>query len=365
MEAETARSSFTVAANNGASSRTGVINIGGQMFSVTQPGAGCNLTISPSSGALPARGGSGTFNIVGNAGCPWQPQSSDAWLRVTFSSVSGSGVVNYSADPNDSPAPRSAAISVSNQTVQVTQAGAVITLSAAGVANAATFAAGPVAPGEIITVFGTGFGPLQLVTAQVTADGTAITTLLSDTSVLFDGVPAPMLYTGDGQLSCIVPYSVSGKSATTLQVQYKGLLSASVTLPVAASSPGIFTLNQKGTGQGALLNQDLKPNTTANPTAKNSIVVLYATGGGVLNPTVADGKFVPGTQPLPRVTLPISVKIGGIDAPVTYAGGAPGLVNGAIQINARVAANVASGAVPVTVTIGAATSQSGVTLSVR
>jgi uncharacterized protein (TIGR03437 family) len=357
--------SFTVTANNGASSRTGVVNIGGQMFTVTQPGAGCNLTISPSSGALPARGGSGTFNVSGNAGCPWQPQSSDSWLVVNFSSVSGSGVVNYSAVPNVGSAPRSAAISVSSQTVQVTQAGAVITLSTAGVANAATFAAGPVAPGEIITVFGSGFGPPQLVTAQLTADGTAITTLLSGTNVLFDGVPAPMLYTGDGQLSCIVPFSVSGKSSTTLQVQYYGLLSPPVTLPVASSSPGIFTVNQKGTGQGALLNQDLKPNTTANPAAKNSIVVLYATGGGVTNPAVADGKLVPGTPPLPRLTLPVSVKIGGIDAPVTYSGSAPGLVNGAVQINARVPANVASGAVPVVVTIGAATSQSGVTLSVR
>jgi uncharacterized protein (TIGR03437 family) len=85
----------------------------------------------------------------------------------------------------------------------------------------------------------------------------------------------------------------------------------------------------------------------------------------VTNPAVADGKLVPGTPPLPRLTLPVSVKIGGIDAPVTYSGSAPGLVNGAVQINARVPANVAPGAVPVVVTIGGATSQSGVTLSVR
>ncbi len=355
---------FTVTANGGAASRIGTINIGGQLFTVTQPGAGCSLTLSPASGALPARGGSGSFNVTGNAGCPWQPRSSDSWLTVTFSSVSGSGVVSYSAGPNDSPAPRSAAITVSNQIAQVTQAGAVISLSAAGVVNAATFAAGPVSPGEIVTIYGSGFGPLQLVTAQLTADGSAVTTLLSDTQVLFDGVAAPMIYTGDGQLSCIVPFSVSGKTSTTLQIGYKGLLSPPVTLQVASASPGIFTLNQQGTGQGAILNQDLKANTTANPTAKNSIVVIYATGGGIMSPALADGKLVSSAQ-LPRVTLPVSVKIGGIDAPVTYAGGAPGLVNGALQINARVPANAPSGAIPVTVTIGSTISQSGVTLSVR
>jgi uncharacterized protein (TIGR03437 family) len=62
-----------------------------------------------------------------------------------------------------------------------------VQITAAGIVNAASFRAGPVAPGEIITIFGTGFGP-------------------ADTRVLFDGTPARMIYTVENQLSVIVPY---------------------------------------------------------------------------------------------------------------------------------------------------------------
>jgi uncharacterized protein (TIGR03437 family) len=92
--------------------------------------------------------------------------------------------------------------------------------------------------------------------------------------------------------------------------------------------------------------------------------VIFATGEGATSPVGVDGKLA--AVPLPKPVLPVSVKIDGIDAEVAYAGGAPGLVAGVIQINARVPATVAAGnAVPIVIKIGTAESQAGVTLAIR
>jgi uncharacterized protein (TIGR03437 family) len=69
---------------------------------------------------------------------------------------------------------------------------------------------------------------------------------------------------------------------------------------------------------------------------------------------------------LPKPNLPVSVKIGGLDAEVLYAGGAPGSVAGLLQVNVRVPPGVVSGnAVPVVLTVGGVSSQPGVTMAVR
>jgi uncharacterized protein (TIGR03437 family) len=112
------------------------------------------------------------------------------------------------------------------------------------------------------------------------------------------------------------------------------------------------------------LNQDSSVNTAAAPAEKNAFVVIFATGEGLTNPAGSDGKLA--VVPLAKPVLPVTVKIGGIDAEVSYAGGAPGLVAGVIQVNARIPAQAPSGdAVPVTIKIGSAESQAGVTLAIR
>jgi uncharacterized protein (TIGR03437 family) len=78
-----------------------------------------------------------------------------------------------------------------------------------------------------------------------------------------------------------------------------------------------------------------------------------------------DGKRADDTFPKPL--LPVSVTIGGVDAPeILYAGAAPGLVAGAMQINVRVPANAPVGdAVRVRLKIGSNTSPEGVTVAVK
>jgi uncharacterized protein (TIGR03437 family) len=246
----------------------------------------------------------------------------------------------------------------------VTQAGAVVKFAAAGVLNAASFAAGPIAPGEIITIFGSGFGPASAAELQLSEDKKSITTITGGTRVLFDDVPAAMVYSVDGQLSAIVPYDVAGKTSTQVRVEYLGVLSDIVELPVATAAPALFTVNASGTGQGAILNQNNSLNSASNRAGKGTVVILYATGEGQTIPAGANGRIA--ANPLPKPQLPVTVQIGGVNAQVNYAGAAPGLVAGVLQVNVVVPQQApSSDAVPVVLRVGNAASQNGVTLAIR
>lgn len=230
------------------------------------------------------------------------------------------------------------------------------------VLNGASFLPGPVAPGEIIALFGTGFGPASMTTLQLNA-GFA-DTRLGGTRVLFDGVPAPLVYAVENQLSAVVPYALAGKSATQLQVEYRGARSAPVTLQLAPASPGIFTLDSSGKGPGAILNQDSSLNSQANPARVGSLVSIFATGEGQTSPAGIDGK--PSSQPPARPILPVTVTIGGQTVLPSYAGAAPGKIAGLLQINVTIPGSIETGsAVPVVVQVGNASSQAGVTIAVQ
>jgi len=234
---------------------------------------------------------------------------------------------------------------------------------ALGVAHAASYQPGVVSPGLLVTIFGTNLGPAALATLQLNAAGLVDTTL-GGTRVLFDGVPAPLIYASSPQVSAIVPYSVAGKSETEIQVEYQGRLTRKLVLPVAGSAPGIFTADASGRGQGAILNQDGSVNSASNPAAPDSVVVIYLTGEGQTDPPGVDGK--PALEVFPKPVLPVTVTIGGLPAEVLYAGAAPYMVAGVMQVNIRIPAGMTPGsAVPVVVKVGEAASQPSVTLALR
>src|SRR5262249_43349562 len=131
-----------------------------------------------------------------------------------------------------------------------------------------------------------------------------------------------------------------------------------------ASTPAIFTLDSTGLGPGAILNQDYSINSNALPAPRGSVVSIYCTGGGATNPAIADGAVV--STPLPQLTLPVSVTINGVDAPVQYAGGVPGSVAGLTQINAQIPQSLTPGnGIPIVIKIGGVSSSNGVTISVN
>ncbi len=240
---------------------------------------------------------------------------------------------------------------------------AVPAITAAGIENAATGQSGATSPGEILVIYGTNVGPSQLTSATANSDG-RYARILAGTRVLFDGVPAPIWYTSAKQVAVIAPYYLYWKDSTSVQVEFNGVRSASITVPLVPSAPGIFTADSSGHGQAAALNQDYSLNSASRPAARGSVVILYATGEGQTDPAGVDGLLANAVLPQPR--LPVSVTVGGIAAPVLYAGGAPGIVAGAMQINVQIPANAPSGAaVPIQITVGGATSALGVTVAVN
>jgi len=235
--------------------------------------------------------------------------------------------------------------------------------AAIAVVNAATFLAGPVAPGEIVTVYGTGMGPASLVAASLDSSGPPLATTLADVQIAFDGVAAPLLYVSATQSSAIVPFGVAGKTGTTVQVTYQGKPAGSATLVVAGTSPGLFTMASNGSGQGAILNQDWSVNSSARPAARGDILMLFGTGGGITSPASSDGQFSTGTPA--NLALPPTVNIGGASGTVWYAGAAPGMVAGVFQINVQVPDGAPSGSIPIVVKAGSASSPAAVTVAVK
>jgi uncharacterized protein (TIGR03437 family) len=214
-------------------------------------------------------------------------------------------------------------------------------LVVSAVTNAASNLAGPVAPGELVVLYGGGLGGVR--------------------KVLFNGVAGPLLYTTPGQVGVVAPYAVAGGSQQVV-VESAGAASAPVAVAVAPTVPGVFTADRSGRGQAAAVNQDGTQNGTANPAAAGSELSLYATGEGQTLPAGVDGKS--GASPLPQPVAAVTVTIGGVAAEVRYAGGAPGLIAGVMQVNAILPAGV-SGTVPVVLTVGGVASQDGVTVAVR
>ena len=98
-------------------------------------------------------------------------------------------------------------------------------------------------------------------------------------------------------------------------------------------------MDASGAGQGAILNEDGTVNSDANPAAKGSIIVLFATGDGVESPAQPDGTL--SKAPYPRTTADVQVAIGQKAADILYAGAAPTLVAGVMQVNARIPARLA------------------------
>ena len=364
---------FTAGGNGCAGGRSGNLFLSGSgltnpvVTAITQDGSPANFSISGSTATVPAAASDGRFTVTTGVGCGWGSSSNVNWVHITGGAGgSGNGAVGYHVDANPSDA-RTGVITVGSGPTQFAYT---ITQQASGppapvivsVNNAANYSTGSVSPGEIITIFGQNLGPAAAVPLQL-SNG-ALTTNLAGTQVLFDGVAAPMIFTFQSQVSAVAPYGLSGKPSTQVQLKYNGVISSGVTIPVQPSTPAVFSLDSTGLGPGAILNQDYSINSVALPAARGSIVSIYCTGGGTTNPATADGVVV--GLPLPQLTLTATVSIGGVEAPVQYAGGVPGSVAGLTQINAQIPASLAPGnGIPIVIKIGGVSSSNGVTISVN
>lgn len=233
--------------------------------------------------------------------------------------------------------------------------------SITSVVNGASNLAGPIAPGELVVIFGSNLGPSSIVVNAPDANGN-YPTQLAGTSVLFNGKPGPMFYTLAGQVAAFAPYEIPG-AAVQVTVQYQGASSAPASASLAAANPAILT-SGSGTGQAAAVNQDGTINGAAHPAAIGDVILLYATGEGVTNPPGVDGAITGSS--LPKPVLPVSVTIGGQTLTPLYAGEAPGEIAGVMQLNVQIPVGIQTGnAVPVTIQVGSFQSQAGITIAVH
>ena len=249
------------------------------------------------------------------------------------------------------------------------------------VLNAASYDQTAISPGELVAIFGINLGPMPPLTMTENASPGFVDTTLGGVSVQIDGQAAPLIYVSATQVNMQVPYEVTLGPGKDLILTYG---SGTFTFPVniQASDPGFFTANGSGTGPVAAINAHTVASTVqwslnaaSTPAYAGDVVELYLTGeGSYADPAIIPqptGFIVPlSLSPLPEDKPYPAVTIAGLPATVQYAGPVPGCIMGLLQINAQIPAVTTNGAVPISVTFGAApnptfTSLAGTTIYVH
>jgi len=148
------------------------------------------------------------------------------------------------------------------------------------VLNAANYAGGAIAPGEMVTILGTSLGPPEGAESRVSSN-TPLPQVLGTTRVLFNGLPGALMYVSDRQTTAIVPYGIADAAAVDVQVEYRGAISNTVRLPVRTTRLGVFSMDGSGQGPAVAFNEDGTVNSTSNPAHAGSVVTFYATGAAL------------------------------------------------------------------------------------
>jgi uncharacterized protein (TIGR03437 family) len=218
----------------------------------------------------------------------------------------------------------------------------------------------PLAPGSIASLFGKYLNDGPAVgTSSLGADGRLVTSL-GGTQVRVGGILAPLFFSFFNQLAFQIPAELAGSSSTTVQVTVGGRVSATRTIFLNSTAPGIFTANANGQGPGVITRRDGSPVTAQAPAVPGEVVVVYVTGLGATTPPLATGVQAGSSN----IVATPTVTIDGAQATVLFAGRTPTLV-GSDQINVQipVGTRVANDIV-VRVTAGASLSNE-VTLAVE
>ena len=244
-------------------------------------------------------------------------------------------------------------------------------LTPAGFVSAASYAAtssNGVSPGEILAIFGTQMGPANPVSSAITNG--ALPTSVGGTTVTFDSKPAPIFFTSANQVNVVVPYGIAGLPTVDITVTYNGTTSNAEVFQVKPANPAIFTLNGSGMGDAVIerypgYGSDVI--SASNPAKSGDVLILYGEGYGApaSGTSLPDGQIVTTTVPV-VADLPGVLLIDGNPVPTAYFGGAPGLVNGVLQVNFTVPTlNPGSHQIQLQLGSPARTSPTGVTLQTK
>lgn len=257
----------------------------------------------------------------------------------TVLTVASAGPSFISTQTGPFPAGSTGSLFLSNLSPTAANAPApTFSLTCAG--SSASLLLGPISPGELISLFGSGLGPQQGVQVQDNPPN-PYPTQAANVQVTFDGIPAPLLWVQDAQINLVAPWSIAPGQNTLICATWNNVATNCLTLPVVKATPAVFTVDGV---HAAALNQDGSYNSASNPAAPGSIVSVWATGLGPITPAQPDG--APIGLPLPANDLAFGVEAiyalgpSGIEEylpfQVQYAGPAPTMVAGVSQINFQV-----------------------------
>jgi uncharacterized protein (TIGR03437 family) len=289
------------------------------------------------SGATFSIAGDGTFQLSNNVSKFTLGDSGQAFIATGASGVY-SLVVGFHAQPFS---------------------GSGVYLNPLGIVNAGSFApaTNPIAPGEIIAIFGSGMS-----SGTTNAQSLPLPTNLGNVTVTINGVNAPLFYVSPTQITAMVPYSISGANYATVSVSNNGTASNSVTMYVRKSSPGVFSLAQSGVGQAAAEHGDYSVISSSNPAHTGETVTIYVGGLGAVNPAVQSGSAAPSNPPS-SVTGTVLVTFDGITASTPAFAGLTPTAAGLYQINVAIPSGLQAGDATVNV-VTAEGSTGAATLSV-
>jgi trimeric autotransporter adhesin len=273
----------------------------------------------------------------------WTPQSSVAQLEIIVVALGINGTTPIAGQ--------------TQFTGAVHAPGANSPALASGIFNAASFQPGnTVALGSFVSIFGSSMADGS--TAPTTQP---LPTQVQGAQVLLGGVALPLQYAGPTQINALIPTNIATDTQLPLIVQRDLTQAAPTQVTIADSQPGIYTANQQGTGQGAVLTSDNALDAPvgafpgSHPASRGGVIQVFCTGLGAVTNPPATGAAAP-NSPLSNTVNPVTATIGGMSAPVMFSGLAPGFI-GLYQVNVTVPTSAPVGdGVPLTLTVGSSTS---------
>jgi uncharacterized protein (TIGR03437 family) len=237
-------------------------------------------------------------------------------------------------------------------------ASAVPVVGSNSIVDGAGFAVNDLAPGSIVSIFGTGLAGAVLSAPA----NSALPASLFDASVTFNNVAAPVYYVSPTQIDAQAPLELT-PGPVTVQVFRNLAPSIGQTLNLKAAAPAILTVNEQGTGGGLVFHgADSTLVTTSAPAKAGEQVVIYCTGLGAFKTALRSGQLPP--NPPPDTANTPHVTIGGAGATVMQSTAAAGYV-GVYRVVVQVPANSQTGnAVAVTLAM-AGSSSNTVTMAIQ
>ncbi len=329
---------FTTALENDASGDTGTANsIDSYYGSINATGQGATL-----SHARLLYYDSSPFDYTSDGA--YQIGGDGTWNQAGYQNMLGAGgaaVVSVGTGPYYS-------LTFAVHAKQFSASG--VFINPLGIVNSANFApiTNSVAPGEFITIFGTG-----LASTTTQAQSLPISTNLGGVTLTINGTAAPVYYVSPTQVSGIIPYELTADTNyyLTFQITNNNTASNQVMVYNNYTAPGVFSTTQNGSGPAAMLhNATGQPVTQANPAVAGEYLQLFVAGLGTVTPAVTDGAAGPGSPNLSNsdesadIGIDIQDSNGNIYSSqnVTFAGLAPGFA-GLYQINFQMPTGVPSG----------------------